>query len=526
MGSLNLKNISIYKIIITILITSIIMATSGFSVYSMVAKPRLFTYFMELGAKYLQEGKYEEAVLQFTKAIEIERKSTQARVAAAKGYIGINDIDKAVSLLKEAQGIDIENKDLLKKIIDLLRDIDPEAAYAILMKYVDYMGKVNLSSDIRKLVESATEQPQIPKIIPEPGVYIKPVTVKLESDKVRIGHTFYYTLDESTPDRKSKRYKGPIPVKESTTINLISYNPKGKKTEVVTLQYIIDSQLNNELERLIDESQKLYDGTQVGTEPGNCVAGAKEEFGLVIRKTKDLMEKDFITYDMAIGAYDKLSNALHNFKQKIIEPTDRVWLSNEIDKAKELLSTAVEGSEVGQYRSGAKAALQEVVNQAEYTLANLLARQNEIDAMVKNIIDAIESFNAKRITEIDVIIAQTGAKIGPVTVSLLWHTNDDIDLHVTSPLGDTVHYGNKYSYSGGQLDVDRQADSFSFVSTPVENIYWDNPPRGTYTVRVNMYTKRSTGSVPIQVRVMINNEAEVYNLEISSGTITVCTFEY
>lgn len=524
MGSLNLKNISIPKIIVTILITSIIMATSSFSVYSLVAKPKYYTYFMELGAKYLQEGKYEEAILEFTKAIQIERKSTQARVGAAKGYIGLNDIDKAVSLLKEAQEIDIENKELLKEIIDLLRDIDPEAAYEILMRYVDYIGDGNISSDIRRLVESANEPPQIPKIIPEPGVYIKPITVKFESDEVRIGHTFYYTLDGTTPDRKSNMYKGPIPVKESTDINLICYNPKGKKTDVVTLQYIIDAELKNRLENIIDEAQKLLDGTQVGTEPGNCVEGAKEEFEPVIKRAKNLMEEDVISYDSANEAYIKLDQALYNFKQKIIEPTDRVALTNEVKKAKELLSTAVEGSEVGQYREGAISALQGVLVQAENTLENLLARQGEIDAMELMLKDAIDSFDAKRITEIDVIIAQTGAKIGPVTVSLLWNTTDDIDLHVTSPLGDTVYYGNKQSYSGGELDVDRQVDTF--VSHPVENIYWDNPPRGTYTVRVNMFTKRSTGNVPIQVRVVINNEAEIYDLEISSGMITVCTFEY
>jgi len=490
----------------------------------MVAKPRYYTYFMELGTKYLQEGRYEEAILQFTKAIEIEKKSTQARVGAAKGYIGINDIEKAVALLKEAQEIDIENKDLLMEIIELLRDIDPEAAYEILMKYVDYMGKDNISSDIRRLVESATEPPQIPSPSPEPGVYIKPITVKLESDKVRIGHMFYYTLDGSDPDKNSKRYDGPIPVEESTNINIISYNPKGKKTDVVTLEYIIDGELKDRLESIIDESQKLLDRTQVGTQPGNCVEGAKKEFEPVIKEAKDLMENDIISYGRANEAYIKLSEALYNFKQKIIEPTDRVALTNEINKAKELLSTASEGAEVGQYREGAISALKEVLDQAERILADLLARQDGINAMEQRLKEAIDSFNAKKITEIDVIIAQTGAKIGPVTVSLLWNTTDDIDLYVTSPLGDTVYYGNKISYSGGELDVDRQVDTF--VVNPVENIYWDNPPRGTYTVKVNMYRKRTSGSVPIQVRVVIDNEAEIYNLSIDSGMVDVCTFEY
>ena len=43
---------------------------------------------------------------------------------------------------------------------------------------------------------------------------------------------------------------------------------------------------------------------------------------------------------------------------------------------------------------------------------------------------------------------------------------------------------------------------------------------------LNMFSKRTSGNVPITVRVIMNGESKVYNTSINSGTITICSFEY
>lgn len=60
---------------------------------------------LTLGNKYLQDGKYEEAILAFKKAIQIDPKNIEARVGLAKVYIKLAKPDEAEKILKEAISI-------------------------------------------------------------------------------------------------------------------------------------------------------------------------------------------------------------------------------------------------------------------------------------------------------------------------------------------------------------------------------------------------------------------------------------
>lgn len=518
------KKIDLIRSLVIIMITSVLMFTTTFTIYGAIAKPAFYTQFMTLGSKYLSEGKYQEAILEFEKAIKIEGKSTQARIGLAKGSIEIDDIDTAVQVLKEAQKIDFDNKELLKEIINILKDADPNAAYEILMNYINKYGEENIDSDIEELLNSSKEKPQIPQVVPPSGTYIKPFSIRLKSDKVRVGHSFYYTTNEKEPDNTDAQYRGGIKVENNVHVKFRGYNPAGDFTDVFEADYIIDSTLETQIKEIISTSQSEMDKTEVGTEIGNCIEGAKENLQKAIEKGNKQFNRNAVSVDDGTKIYESLNKALEEFRNQIIVPTERGGLEKEINKAEKLVETAVEGNAVGQYRNGAKSVLNADISIAKETLENLVARQEDIDNAKKEMSNAISRFEAKKITEIDKIIEETGAKIGPVTVSLLWNTNDDIDLHVTSPNGDTINYNNKTGRSGGRLDVDRQVNSF--VENPVENIYWSNPPHGTYTVKVNMYSKRTDGNVSFRIRTIVNGEAKIYNMTINDGMTTVCTFTY
>lgn len=512
------------KLIIILMITSLVMSLFATAVYSVYAKPRFVEQFIALGNKYLDDGKYEEAILEFNKAIQIEAKSTTARVGSAKGHIGIDDVETAVDLLKQAQEIDITNELLLIEMIELIKDLDPQAAYDMLMRYINEVGENAISGAIREMLDSAKEDPVIPVAVPVADTYAKPFSVRFVSDKVRIGHILRYTTNGTDPSADSDQYRAPIRVEENITIKIVGYNPAGNATEIETCEYILDTSIANDLEYMLAEARADFENTSTGTEVGNCIPGAKESFEPVMRGCIEIFERSILSYNDANYAYTRINDALYAFRQQIIVPTDRTALSGEIDSARQLLQGATEGNNVGNYRNGAKVKLQGVLDSCVPVFDSLISRQEQIDDAKNRLTTAIDGFKSSKITELDKIFIDAGAKTGKVTVSLLWNTNDDLDLHVTSPKGDTIYYSNKRGSSGGQLDVDRQVTEF--VTNPIENIYWDNPPSGRYTVKVNVYTKRSNGSIPLKVRVLVNGESTLYELNVSGGMNNICTFDF
>lgn len=57
----------------------------------------------DLGVRYLSDNNYEEAVIAFTAAIEIDPKQPEAYNGAADAYIGLNDYEKASDILTRGQ---------------------------------------------------------------------------------------------------------------------------------------------------------------------------------------------------------------------------------------------------------------------------------------------------------------------------------------------------------------------------------------------------------------------------------------
>ena len=518
------KKVDIIKLTMLFVITAVIMAAASLTIYATVAKPEFYNRFIENGYKYLEDGQYSESVIEFDKAIRIEAKSTQARVGRAQSEIGLDRVDDAVDTLKEAQSIDLVNKVLLLDMIEILKDVDPDAAYELLMNYVNEVGEENLDDDIRQMLDSAKEEPEVPALNPIAGTYIKPFSLRLKSEKFRLGHSIYYTIDGTAPDKNSTRFKGSIKIDNNVSIKFIAYNPEGKVTEVVDADYVIDTELIKKIEDIIRTAKEERDKTEEGTAVGNCIAGAKAPLNETLDSAERTMKKEIISYEDGEAVYNAVNSALSTFRTKIIPATDKSKLNAEISRAENLLKNAVEGSDVNQYRSGAKEELNSVLREAKNVRDDLLARQKAIDNVTSKLTAAIEKFNSKRITETDKIFENAGAQVGPVTVSLLWNTIDDLDLHVTSPRGDTISYKNKVGASGGMLDVDRQVESY--VSNPVENIFWSNPPSGTYTVKVDVFTKRTSGSIPITVRTVINGESKIYTMNISDGMNSICSFTY
>ena len=115
----------------------------------------------------------------------------------------------------------------------------------------------------------------------------------------------------------------------------------------------------------------------------------------------------------------------------------------------------------------------------------------------------------------DEALTQQSAQSGEITISLLWDSEDDLDLHVFTPDGSEIYYGNKEA-GGGVLDVDANAFSSSLMPNPVENIYFESPEDGEYWVYVINYHDRTDGSATnYLVRLQVGDEVQTF-----SGTLT------
>ena len=384
------------KKLITLVIAIVIVISSIF-IYKGAIAPKLYDKYLNTGIKYLMDGQYEEAILAFDKAIKIEPKTTEARVYQSKAYIGNEEFNKAVEVLEEAQNIDITNEELLKEILEILNEIDSDIAYEFLDKFIDAIGEANISQDIRDILDSSNEAPSEPIVDPVPGKYIKSVTVKLNQDKMRVGHSYYYTLDGSEPTKSSQKYRGKILIDKSSEVKIIGVNKAGEFTGIISLSYTIDTNLEKEIIRLIKDGESLINTVETGNKVGNCIEGSKEKLTESIESTQKALNKKVVSYENAIEIKENIDKSIDDFKYNIIEKTDKKELKETISSAQKLHDNAVEGSNEGQYEPGAKSYLANIIKDAKKLNESILAKQDEINDMVKKLENAKEEFKNKKV---------------------------------------------------------------------------------------------------------------------------------
>ena len=73
---------------------------------------------VELGNKYLEDGEYDKAIIEFEKAINLDNTCVEAYIGIAKAYIGLGKEDDAIQYLQD--GYDITGDPEIKKMLDEL----------------------------------------------------------------------------------------------------------------------------------------------------------------------------------------------------------------------------------------------------------------------------------------------------------------------------------------------------------------------------------------------------------------------
>ena len=380
-----------------VVLTALVMSLGTVGAYALVVKPQYYSQYMENGQRCLDTGEYEQAILEYNKAITIEARSTDARLGAGKGYVGAGRTDEAVTVLREAQDLDAANTQLLRDILDILRDVAPKEAYEILQRYIQLVGEEHVDPEMEGVIESAQEAPVTPLITPAGEAYATPVQVALTTDKLRVGHAIYYTLDGSDPDENATPYRGVFVLSEDTTVKAVSVGPDGAHSEVAQASFTFDFQAAEDLRTLFEQARQEVDATQEGTEVGNCVAGAKQAVTPALEQAEQILAQydsgEMLALAPVQNAHEDLTAALEAFREQIIEPCDKTALGDVIAQADERYNSSTEGTADGEYEAGSRAQLKAAIDAAQAVYDDILTRQEEADAAAAALEEALDVFD-------------------------------------------------------------------------------------------------------------------------------------
>ncbi|CDA10405.1 hypothetical protein Q604_UNBC18652G0002 [human gut metagenome] len=406
---------------------------------------------------------YKVALAPMMKSKQIDEKIQQA-----KEYIVQNEFEKSIDVLEQAQQLDIKDEQLLLKIIDISMSIDGESAYEFLERYVDAVGENNLSSHIKNLLSSAKESPKQVELNVLEGKYVSPMEIKINSDKINIGSSYYYTINGETPDKSCTKYMGNIYITKTTTLKLIGYNQDGKCTDVQTFKYSIDESIFDELNDNIKSSKKLISETKVGNAIGNISKENKNKLQYVIENAQKLINNKIIKYNEANDINEELIDAIKDFKDNIIRPVDKEKLKKYINKAEDLYNNSSEGKKTGQYKSGSKSKLKSSINDAKEIYDNESATQKEVDNQVSKLENAINIFRRSK-------IKQQSSVEQKILGKYIVFANDDSGLGITKFTRNRIISG--YMASEG-------ADATIFSRRESENTVYYSTSQGEVTVRL------------------------------------------
>jgi len=201
----------------------------------------------------------------------------------------------------------------------------------------------------------------------------------------------------------------------STTVRLsdfqVSRNGEPGTVELsqASLTLIVHLADKTALNAVIAEAQALYDTSPEGTQPGQYPPAAKAMLRSAIDAAIAVRDNPASTQVQVDTAVAMLQNAMTAFRNSVILPpppsppanVDKSALKQAIAAAQSRHDKAVEGTKVGQYRSGAKAALAAAIQAAVTVRDNAWATQADVDAATAALNEAVRQFQAQVVTLVE-----------------------------------------------------------------------------------------------------------------------------
>lgn len=166
------------KVILITICFLIILALGGIAVSIMVNNHnnKLLSEYLDLGNKYLVENDYEQAIVEFEKAIAIDPKQTDAYAGMAQAWFSLGDSQKAITVLEE--GISLTGAEELKELLMQMEEVVPESEEAS----VTAAGETQETEEMEK-----SEEDEAPPLSPEELDFGKTVSQVITGPDYGIG---------------------------------------------------------------------------------------------------------------------------------------------------------------------------------------------------------------------------------------------------------------------------------------------------------------------------------------------------
>ena len=224
-------------------------AAIGISIFlSKQAETRQVRENVSTGQRYLSELSYEDAIVCFTEAVEVDPKNVEACLGLAQSYNGAQNYEEAEAAYLRLLELDSQNEAAYAQLSELyIRLGRLEEAAALLETAISQVE----SEEIRHLYEEAHPQP--PTFTLEAGSYDQRQEVAMEAGN---GCVIRYTLDGTEPDEESPIYQEPVVLPNGdTTIRAVAVSARGYTSDPAQAEYTI----NVERTEVVFQDEALHD---------------------------------------------------------------------------------------------------------------------------------------------------------------------------------------------------------------------------------------------------------------------------
>lgn len=223
------KLVVIISVIAVIVVIGIVITVNAVKEYQYNSEK----YQIEKATDAVADGRYEDAIAYYTRALELNPTNASYRNTLAEIYkvLGNEDayVSELIEILKNGSITEDERTAFFRKLINFYKEKED---YAVLNTILNNIQ----NPDIRTAYQEYLALP--PEFSYQEGTYEEVIPLKLTSS---IKGTIYYTLDGSMPDENSEKYTTPIFLETgSYQICAMFINEYGIKSEVVKKTYVID----------------------------------------------------------------------------------------------------------------------------------------------------------------------------------------------------------------------------------------------------------------------------------------------